>query len=93
MYWAANGPEVTGVGDAAVTVMHAGSGDGVCAVNPGVVVRKTHSTRRNAFQMVNGERISEITINEGLSHTPVSLIASEKFQPQQSMIRKSKLLN
>ena len=73
VYWAANGPEVTGVGDAAVTVMHAGSGDGVCAVSPGVAVRKMHSTRRNAFQMVNGERISEITINsEGLSHTPVS---------------------
>ena len=79
VYWAANGPEVTGVGDAAVTVMHAGSGDGVCAVSPGVAVRKMHSTRRNAFQMVNGERISEITINrEGLSHTPVSLTSKRE---------------
>ena len=54
--------QVSGDGDAAVTVMHAGSGDGVCAVSPGVGVRKMHSTRRDAFQMVNGERISEITI-------------------------------
>ena len=72
VYWAANGSEVSGDGDAAVTVMHAGSGDGICAVSPGVSVRKMHSTRRDAFQMVNGERISEITITrEGLSHTPV----------------------
>jgi len=82
VYWAANGPEVTGESDAAVTVMHAGSGDGVCAVSPGVSVRKMHSTRRNAFQMVNGERIGEITISRnGLSHT-VSL------QPQSRSITK-----
>ena len=73
VYWAANGPEVSGNGDAAVTVMHAGSGDGVCAVSPGVGVRKMHSTRRNAFKMVNGERISEITISrEGLTLSPVT---------------------
>ena len=72
VYWAANGPEVSGNGDAAVTVMHAGSGDGVCAVSPGVGVRKMHSTRRDAFKMVNGERISEITISrDGLTHSPV----------------------
>lgn len=70
VYWAANGPEVTGESDAAVTVMHAGSGDGVCAVSPGVSVRKMHSTRRNAFQMINGERIGEIIISRsGISHT------------------------
>ena len=70
VYWAANGPDVTGEGDAAVTVMHAGSGDGICAVSPGVSVRKMHSTRRNAFQMINGEIIGEITISRtGLSHT------------------------
>lgn len=80
VYWAANGPEVTGEGDAAVTVMHAGSGDGVCAVSPGVAVRKMHSTRRNAFQMVNGERISKITINrDGLSHTPISLNSNREI--------------
>ena len=83
VYWAANGPEVTGEGDAAVTVMHAGSGDGVCAVSPGVAVRKMHSTRRDAFQMVNGERISEITITkDGLKHTPVNLPSNrEKSTP------------
>lgn len=70
VYWAANGPEVTGEGDTAVTIMHAGSGDGICAVSPGVGVRKMHSTRRDAFQMVNGERIGEITISrQGLTHT------------------------
>lgn len=70
VYWAANGPAVTGEGDAAVTVMHAGSGDGICAVSPGVSVRKMHSTRRNAFQMINGERIGEIAISRsGLSHS------------------------
>ena len=73
VYWAANGPEVSGNGDAAVTVMHAGSGDGVCAVSPGVGVRKMHSTRRDAFKMVNGERISEITISRGgLTHSQVA---------------------
>ena len=73
VYWAANGPDVSGEGDAAVTVMHAGSGDGICAVSPGVAVRKMHSTRRDAFQVVNGDRISEIKITRnGLSHSPVS---------------------
>ena len=70
VYWAANGPPVTGEGDAAVTVMHANSGDGLCAVIPGVCVRKMHSTRRDAFQTVNGEVLAEITISrDGLSHT------------------------
>lgn len=70
VYWAANGPPVTGEGDAAVTVMHSSSEDGLCAVSPGVGVRKMHSTRRDAFQMVNGERLGEIRINKsGLSHT------------------------
>ena len=70
VYWAANGPPVTGDSDAAVTVMHAGSGDGVCAVSPGVCVRKMHSTRRDAFQTVNGEVLGSIIIKkDGLSHT------------------------
>lgn len=72
VYWAANGPPVTGEGDAAVTVMHANSGDGLCAVSPGVCVRKMHSTRRDAFQTVNGNVLGEITITrEGLSHTSI----------------------
>ena len=80
VYWAANGPEVSGNGDAAVTVMHAGSGDGVCAVSPGVGVRKMHSTRRDAFKMVNGERISEITISrDGLTHSTVATHGSREI--------------
>ncbi len=72
VYWAANGPSVTGEGDAAVTVMHAGSGDGVCAVSPGVCVRKMHSTRRDAFQTVNGEVLGQIMISrDGISHTTI----------------------
>jgi glutamyl-tRNA(Gln) amidotransferase subunit D len=72
VYWAANGPPVTGEGDAAVTVMHANSGDGLCAVSPGVCVRKMHSTRRDAFQTVNGNVLGEIAITrEGLSHTSI----------------------
>ena len=85
VYWAANGPDVTGEGDAAVTVMHAGSGDGICAVSPGVSVRKMHSTRRNAFQMINGERIGEITISRsGLSHT-VSLRPKSRSKSEPTM--------
>ena len=50
--------------------MHAGSGDGVCAVSPGVCVRKMHSTRRDAFQTVNGEVLGNIIIKKDeLSHT------------------------
>ena len=38
-----------------------------------------HSTRRNAFKMVNGERISEITISrEGLTHSPVTIQESRE---------------
>ena len=85
VYWAANGPDVTGESDAAVTVMHAGSGDGICAVSPGVSVRKMHSTRRNAFQMINGERIGEITISRsGLSHT-VSLRPKSRSKSEPTM--------
>ncbi len=72
VYWAANGPAVTGEGDAAVTVMHAGSGDGVCAVSPGVSVRKMHSTRRDAFQTINGKVLGEIMISrKEISHTTI----------------------
>lgn len=80
VYWAANGSEVTGYKDAAVTVMHAGSGDGVCAVSPGIGVRKMHSTRRDAFQTINSERIAEITITkDGLTHN------STKSMPQREI--------
>ena len=70
VYWAARGPAVTGETDAAVTVMHASSGDGLCAVSPGLSVRKMHSTRRDAFKTINAEALGEIRITkDGLSHT------------------------
>jgi glutamyl-tRNA(Gln) amidotransferase subunit D len=70
VYWAANGPEVNGSQDSAVTVMHAGSGDGICAVIPGVSARKMHSTRRDAFKAINSNWIGEISIERlGASHT------------------------
>ncbi len=70
VHWAAHGPEVSGIGDTAVTIMHAGSGDGICAVCPGIGVRKLHSTRRDAFKTVNANQLGEIIISkEGVSHT------------------------
>ena len=67
VHWAANGPAATGDGDTTVTVMHAGSGDGFCAVNPGVGVRKLHSTKREAFQTVNHETLAMIKFSrEGI---------------------------
>ena len=63
VHWAANGPESTGESDTTVTVMHAGSGDGFCAVNPGVGVRKLHSTRRDAFQTVNHNTLAMINFS------------------------------
>ena len=78
VYWAANGPDVNGSRDAAVTVMHAGSGDGVCAVIAGVSARKMHSTRRDAFKAVNSEVIGSITIERtGITHTS-NLTASSR---------------
>jgi len=68
VHWAANGPVSTGEGDTTVTVMHAGTGDGICAVNSGVGVRKLHSTRRDAFQTVNHETLALINFSrEGIT--------------------------
>jgi glutamyl-tRNA(Gln) amidotransferase subunit D len=68
VHWAANGPVSTGEGDTTVTVMHAGSGDGICAVNPGVGVRKLHSTRRDAFRTVNHEPLAMVHFSrEGIT--------------------------
>lgn len=71
VHWAANGPKPTGsVGDATVVIMHAGSDDGMCAVLPGTGARKMHSSRRDAFQPVNCERLGAVHIDNGeLSHT------------------------
>ena len=66
VYWAANGPAPIGdSGDGVVVVMHASNNDGVCAVYPGVGVRKLHSSRRDAFQTVNCEPLAMITVDNG----------------------------
>jgi len=88
VHWAAYGPEVSGIGDSAVTIMHAGSGDGKCAVCSGIGVRKLHSTRRDAFKPVNSNQLGEIIISkEGISHTSFtnsssrSVASPTKFDP------------
>jgi len=66
VHWAAHGPAPCGdAGDAVVVVMHASNNDGVCAVYPGVGVRKLHSSRRDAFKPVNCEALAMITIDNG----------------------------
>ena len=51
VHWAAHGPAPHGdAGDGVVVVMHASNNDGICAVYPGIGVRKLHSSRRDAFQ-------------------------------------------
>ena len=66
VYWAAHGPAPNGdSGDSVVVVMHASNNDGVCAVYPGVGVRKLHSSRRDAFQTVNCEPLAMITVDNG----------------------------
>ena len=66
VYWAAHGPAPIGdSGDGVVVVMHASNNDGVCAVYPGVGVRKLHSSRRDAFQTVNCEPLAMITVDNG----------------------------
>ncbi len=66
VYWAAHGPAPIGdSGDGVVVVMHASNNDGVCAVYPGVGVRKLHSSRRDAFQTVNCEPLAMITVENG----------------------------
>lgn len=88
VHWAAHGPEVSGIGDSAVTIMHSGSGDGKCAVCPGIGVRKLHSTRRDAFKPVNANQLGEIFISkEEVSHTSItnsssrSVASPTKFDP------------
>ena len=63
VYWAAHGPAPSGdAGDGVVVVMHASNNDGICAVYPGIGVRKLHSSRRDAFQTVNCEALAMITV-------------------------------
>lgn len=66
VHWAAHGPAPHGdAGDGVVVVMHASNNDGICAVYPGIGVRKLHSSRRDAFQPVNCEPLAMITVENG----------------------------
>ena len=65
IHWAAYGPPVNGdIGDSTVVIMHDTSADGDCAVFPGVGVRKMHTSKRDAFQTVNNNKLANITINK-----------------------------
>lgn len=68
VHWAAYGPEPTGeAGDACVVVMHDSQSDGTMAVHSGFAVRKMHSSRRDAFQAINGKPLAHVTItSEGI---------------------------
>ena len=63
VHWAAYGPQPTGdAGDACVVVMHDTQSDGTMAIHSGFAVRKMHSSRRDAFQAVNGQPLARISI-------------------------------
>ena len=63
VHWAAHGPLPTGsAGDAVSVVMHHTQSDGVMAVHSGLAVRKMHSSRRDAFQAVNGQPMATLTL-------------------------------
>lgn len=62
--WAAHGPQTDGgLGDSVVVVMHAASEDGRCSVHPGSSVRKSHSSRRDAFRSINADVIADIILS------------------------------
>ena len=67
VHWAAHGPLPTGAaGDAVCVVMHHTQSDGLMAVHSGLAVRKMHSSRRDAFQAVNGQPMATLTLtNDG----------------------------
>ena len=63
VHWAATGPLPIGnAGDSVCVVMHDTQSDGVMAVHSGLAVRKMHSTRRDAFQAVNGQPLARVEV-------------------------------
>ncbi len=54
--------EVAGLSDIAEVVLvgHADSEDNFCYVMPGVKVRKLHTSRRDAFKVINGKPIAKV---------------------------------
>ena len=53
VHLAAHGPMPTGKADSAVIVMHADSSDGNLAIHAGHSARKSHSSRRDAFESID----------------------------------------
>jgi len=73
VHWAAYGPAPTGdAGDACTVVMHDSQSDGTMAVHSGFAVRKMHSSRRDAFQAVNGQALAHISITSEGFETKLS---------------------
>jgi len=60
--------EVAGLSDIAEVVLvgHANSEDNFCYVMPGVKVRKMHTSRRDAFKVVNGKPIAKVFPEKGI---------------------------
>ncbi|DAC27599.1 MAG TPA: Glu-tRNA(Gln) amidotransferase subunit GatD [Candidatus Thalassarchaeaceae archaeon] len=62
VHLAAHGPTPNSGADAAVVVMHAGSSDGIMAIHAGHSVRKTHSSRRDAFESIDRQPLGSIEL-------------------------------
>ncbi len=56
---------IAGISDIAEVVLvgHANSEDNFCNVMPGAKVRKTHTSRRDAFKVINGKSIARVYPN------------------------------
>ena len=81
VHWAAHGPQTDGgLGDSVVVIMHSSSEDGRCAVLPGCAVRKSHSSRRDAFRSINSSIIGEISI----TRDGPMIELSENYSPSQN---------
>ena len=74
VHWAARGPDVNGHRDSSVVVMHEHGSDGVCSVIAGCAARKSHSSRRGAFESIDQPPIARIEIEDG--DCSISLIDS-----------------
>jgi len=60
--------EVAGLSDIAEVVLvgHANSEDNFCYAMPGVKIRKMHSSRRDAFKVINGKPIAKVFPKKGI---------------------------
>lgn len=60
--------EVAGLSDIAEVVLvgHANSEDNFCYAMPGTKVRKMHTSRRDAFKVINGSPLAKVYPNKGI---------------------------